>query len=148
MNERSPILARLKGLLLSQRFAALATQGEGRPHASLVAFAATEDLRRLVFATLRTTRKYANLAADGRVALLVDDRSNRASDVEEAMAVTATGVAREASEAEQAALVRLLLEKHPALAGFVGSPSCALIAVRVDAYQVVTRFGEVHELIP
>jgi nitroimidazol reductase NimA-like FMN-containing flavoprotein (pyridoxamine 5'-phosphate oxidase superfamily) len=148
MNDRASTLARLKSLFLSQRFAALATQGEGRPYASLVAFAATDDLRLLVFATLRTTRKYANLAADSRVALLVDDRSNRDTDLEEAMAVTATGIALEASEAERAGLLRLLLAKHQALAGFVGSPGCALVAVRVDAYQVVTHFGDVYELSP
>jgi len=56
----------LEGLFAGQRLAVLATQGEGQPYGSLVAFSAAPDLRRLVFATARSTRKYVNLRADPR----------------------------------------------------------------------------------
>jgi nitroimidazol reductase NimA-like FMN-containing flavoprotein (pyridoxamine 5'-phosphate oxidase superfamily) len=53
--------AKLRELLAelfdSQRSAVLATQGGGQPYCSLMAFAATGDLRDLLFATLRATRK-------------------------------------------------------------------------------------------
>jgi len=51
----------IKQILDSQRLAVLATQGDGSPYGSLVAFAATENMKNLLFATTRTTRKYANL---------------------------------------------------------------------------------------
>lgn len=138
----------VQDLLASQRLAVLATHGAGGPHASLVAFAATEDLRHLVFATERDTRKYANLAAEPRVAMLVDNRSHREADLVEATAVTAAGRAREAVGDERAPLAALLLRKHPALEPFVAQPACAIISVTVDAYQVVTRFQYVAEFRP
>ena len=127
-------------LYASQRLAVLATQGGGQPHTSLVAFAATDDLRHLIFATERGTRKFANLIADPRVALLVDDRSHREADLSEATAVTAAGIAREVRGAEQERLAGVLLRGHPALKPFVAAPGCALISVAVETYQVVTRF--------
>ena len=140
--------ATLRDLFASQRLAVLATQGGGQPHTSLIAFAASEDLRHLVFATERGTRKFANLAADPRVALLVDDRSHRAADLVEATAVTATGRAREAQDKERERLAGLLLHRHPALKSFIAGPGCALISVAVETYQVVTRFPSVAEFRP
>jgi nitroimidazol reductase NimA-like FMN-containing flavoprotein (pyridoxamine 5'-phosphate oxidase superfamily) len=54
----------LRALLESQRFAVLATEDQGQPFASLMAFAATDDLRHMVILTERTTRKYANLKSN------------------------------------------------------------------------------------
>jgi hypothetical protein len=51
----------IKRILDSQKLAVLATQRDGRPYGSLVAFAATDDMKNLLFATTRATRKYANL---------------------------------------------------------------------------------------
>jgi phosphoenolpyruvate synthase/pyruvate phosphate dikinase len=48
----------------------------------------------LVSATTRATRKYANLAANYRAAMLLDDGTNSESDFHRATAVTATGSAR------------------------------------------------------
>jgi len=138
----------IRELFASQRLAVLATQGSDGPHTSLVAFAAAEDLRRLVFATERETRKFTNLTSSPRVALLVDDRSHRATDLVEATAITAAGHAREAHGEERESLACLLLGKHPALKPFLAAPGCALVAVAVEAYQVVTRFQSVVEFDP
>lgn len=136
----------VRELLRAQRLAVLCTQGGGQPYASLVAVAETEDLTDLYFATPRATRKYANLTAERRVALLADSRSNRESDFREATAATATGVAQEVEGAEREAGQALLLAKHPHLAGFVSSPECALFRVRVETYVVVRRFQDVVTL--
>jgi nitroimidazol reductase NimA-like FMN-containing flavoprotein (pyridoxamine 5'-phosphate oxidase superfamily) len=138
----------IQGLFASQRLAVLATQGADEPHTSLVAFVATEDLRRLVFATERETRKFGDLAANPRVALLVDDRSHRATDLAEATAVSAAGRACEVRGEERESLARLLLSKHPMLKPFVAQPGCALVQVEVGVYRVVTRFQSVAEFHP
>jgi nitroimidazol reductase NimA-like FMN-containing flavoprotein (pyridoxamine 5'-phosphate oxidase superfamily) len=140
--------ATLRDLLMSQRLAVLATQVDKHPYTSLVAFAATEDLRLLVFATDRATHKFANLSANPGVAMLVDDRSHREADLSEATAVTATGCAEEAQGEEKNRLMALLLGRHPSLKPFLNSSGCALVKVTVDAYLVVTRFQEVMELLP
>ena len=141
--------ARVRELLRSQRFAVLSTAAEAGPYSSLIAFWAADDLSHVVFATMRATRKFALLAAQPRVSLLFDDRSNRDLDVQQAMAVTATGTARELTEpVARSAAAEAFLAKHPQLAAFVADPECALVGVDVDVFYVVTQFQNVAELRP
>ena len=136
----------LKRLCASQRLAVLATQNEGQPYTSLVAFTASEDLKKLFFATTRATRKYANLTADSRVAMLIDNRSNEATDFRWAMAATALGKAEEIEGHEKEEALKLYLAKHPHLEEFVSSPSCALLRISLDKYYVASRFQKVIEV--
>ena len=135
----------LRGLLQSQRFAVLATDDHGQPFASLMAFAATEDLRHLVILTERTTRKYANLQSNPRAALLIDDRENKGSDTEDSVVVTAIGEAQELDRDLGAPLLELFLARHPYLAAFAASPTCAIVRVKLSSYQLVSRFQQVVE---
>jgi len=138
----------LQALLRSQPLGVLSTQGGGQPYASLVAFAEGPRAGELLFATGRATRKYANLRADRRVALLVDNRSNRESDFGEAVAVTAVGFAEELRGGDREQAQAPYLAKHPALREFLASPGCALMRLRVQSYVVVRRFQEVIRLDP
>ena len=133
-------------LLAGQPLAVLATHGGARSYASLVAFAFTDDLAFLVFATARSTRKFANLQSSQKVAFLIDNRSNRESDFQETTAATVTGIAEEVPPEERSRFLKLYMERHPSLLDFVDSPTCALFRVRVDTYYIVTRFQEVAEL--
>ena len=148
VDEGEETILTLRDLFTRQRFAALSTHQQGQPYASLVAFAVTPDLRRLVFTTMRATRKFSNLTADARVAILMDNRTNQEADLSQAIAVTATGRASEALGTDRATLETLFLSKHPHLAEFVASPDCAVLAVDVDVYYVVSRFQQVRELRP
>ena len=140
------LISLVKDLCASQRSAALATQEGGQPYLSLMAFAVTPDLTTIIMATDRGTRKYANLVAEPRVALLIDNRNNIPEDTEKAVAVTVLGEAREAPSVEHGRFLRLFLDRHPHLEDFATSPTSALIAVRVSTYIVVQRFGEVQVL--
>jgi hypothetical protein len=132
----------------TQRFAVLSTrQDDGHPYASLVAFFVSADLMQLVFCTLRSTRKFANLEAEGRVALLIDNRSNDEVDLQQAAAVTVLGVCAEVHGEERASLSESFLTRHPAMAEFVRSPGCAVIKVDVRSYYLVTRFQNVIEFL-
>jgi nitroimidazol reductase NimA-like FMN-containing flavoprotein (pyridoxamine 5'-phosphate oxidase superfamily) len=133
-------------LLNSQPLAVLATQNQGQPYASLVAFASSDDLKSLYFATTRSTRKYANLSGDSRVAMLVDNRSNKTSDFRWAMAATATGKTEEVDPGKRENALVLYLAKHPHLRDFVHAPTCAFCEVRVQTFFVVTRFQNVVEV--
>jgi nitroimidazol reductase NimA-like FMN-containing flavoprotein (pyridoxamine 5'-phosphate oxidase superfamily) len=135
-------------LLESQRLAVLSTQGQVQPYSSLVAFAATPDLKYLIFATSRTTRKYANLLSQAQVSILIDNRTNEAADFTEAAAVTALGRALEVQGDERRQLLSIYLARHPYLEDFVTSPNCALFAVKVELFIVVTRFQDVREIVP
>jgi nitroimidazol reductase NimA-like FMN-containing flavoprotein (pyridoxamine 5'-phosphate oxidase superfamily) len=145
MNSSGDIILILKGLMESQRFAVLATDDQGQPYTFLMAFAATDDLKQLVLVTERGTHKHANLKSNKRVALLIDDRENKGSDTQEAVAITVIGEAQEAEEDERERLLDLYMARHPYLDGFIRSPSSAIVRVKVKSYQVVTRFQEVFE---
>jgi general stress protein 26 len=128
----------LRELFANQKFAALATDDRGKPHNCLVAFAATDDLRNLLFTTSRNTSKYRNIVAESRVAILLDNRSNKSSDFRKAVAVTATGRAREAKGKERDRLLDIYLAKHPQLVDFTNSSENALVKVGIDNYEVAT----------
>ena len=145
--DKSPQLTQiLKNLFSSQRLATLATQGKGQAYGSLVAFAATDDLKHLLFATTRATRKYANLIGEPRIAMVIDNRTNQESDFHKAIAATATGIVKEVEERERESLLKLYLSKHPYLKEFVTSPTCALLHLEVETYYVVSQFQNVMEL--
>ena len=133
----------LRELFSSQPLAVLATQCNGQPYGNLVAFAATEDLKVLLFATARGTRKFANITTDPRVAMVMDSRTNQKADFQRAVAVTATGIAEEVDSTERDHLLKLYLSKHPHLKKFVKSPNNVLLKVKVDTYFVVKKFQNV-----
>ena len=135
----------LKTLFEAQQFAVLATHDEGQPYVSLMAFVATENLKHLIFATERDTRKYANLVSNPRTAALIDNRSNLISDTKQAIAVTALGETRELDKEQH---LSTFLKKHPHLEAFVKSPSCALVEMQVITYFVVKGLQDVRELEP
>ena len=147
MEKTAALLNDLRELFSSQKLAVLSTQDHGQPYGSLVAFAATDDLKTLMFATTRATRKYANIGSDARVAMVIDNRSNEERDFNQALAVTAVGEAAEAGEPERQGLLRTYLAKHPYLKEFVASPSCAFLKITVSKYSLVTRFQDVREFL-
>ena len=136
----------IKGILDLQKLSVLATQGDGRPYGSLVAFAATADLKTLLFATKRATMKYSNLLAHPEVAMVIDTRTNQAADFSDATAVTALGEVEEVAADDRQEFLNIYVEKHPYLKEFVESPTCALLRVRVRNYIMVSRFQNVQEL--
>jgi len=133
-------------LLNKQSLGVLATSAAGHPYTTLVGFAVTDDLREILFATHRSTRKFANLSGDERVSLLIDNRTNRAEDFRKAAALTAVGKAQEIGTDQQKELRALFLERHPMLKEFVNSPGCALCRIKVQRYSLVQRFQDVMEL--
>ena len=136
----------LEDLLNSQPLGVLATQGDGQPYTNLVAFTFSQDLQSLFFATTQSTRKFANLSADPRVSMLVDNRTNNPSDFLWAKAVTVTGKAEKIDKEKEVEITEAYLGKHPYLRDFLVSPSCALIRIRVETYYLVRRFQEVMEI--
>jgi nitroimidazol reductase NimA-like FMN-containing flavoprotein (pyridoxamine 5'-phosphate oxidase superfamily) len=136
----------LHELFFTQPLAVLSTTGNGQPYCSLIAFAASDNLENLIFATTRATRKYSNIRNNSYVSLLIDNRSNTVSDFHNAIAVTSTGTVSEIPDDEKTDFLSTYLRKHPHLEEFVMSPTCALMAVNVEKYFVVKRFQNVMVL--
>lgn len=146
MEKRTDLRRKLKELFDKQRIGVLSTQKKNRPYASLVAFAVTDDLKSFIFATPRTTRKYSNIMASSRAALLIDNRSNRMSDFRRAMAVTVVGTVRELRKSRKSRLIQLYTDKHSHLEDFIKSPTCAVLCLEAKTLHVVDRFQHVVEL--
>lgn len=135
----------LQELCTGQPLGVLATDAGSGPYASLVAVAFTPDLHQLYFATLRATRKGANLARNRHVSILLDNRSNQVTDFSRAAAATIIGSAEELSGTELETGLELFLSHHPHLVEFTASPDCALFRVRIASIYLVTRFENVME---
>ena len=136
----------LSELFHSQKLATLATQKDGQPYASLVAFYSSDDLKHIYFVTPWTTRKFAYLTANSRVAVMINSSTNRPSDFHRAVSVTALGEAIEVDSPEKDLILGRYLEKHPHLDEFAQSPTCALVQVTVRSYYMVKKFQNVTEL--
>jgi general stress protein 26 len=136
----------IKDFMASRRVGVLATYGDEYPHQSLMAFAVSPDLSRIVLATPKSTRKFDNLQDRRAVSLLVDSRSNSPEDIAEAVAVTAYGTCAIATCEQSTDFVSLYLEKHPMMEDFVHSPSCALLVIKVDRYDIIERFQNVTKV--
>ena len=117
------------------------------PYVSLIAFVATEDLRRLIFFTSRNTRKFTNIVTNSQVSMLIDNRTNQAGDFQTALAVTVLGRAIEQHGVEKSSLQKLFLARHPELEAFALDSSSALIEILVERYILVSKFQQVNELV-
>ncbi len=144
-----PLRDRVRRLMETEDHAVLCTQGNAQPYGSLVAFAATPDLKHVAFATPITTRKYRLLSDCPQVALVCDDRAaNR--NLMRIEAVTATGRAHEISKRDDefARWRDLLTGRHPYLRDLVAASTSALFKVEVVRYFHVVRFQQVGQWIP
>ena len=146
MKAEGEVRRAVRKLLASQPLAVLCSAAGGQPYASLVAFAHSPDLKSLLFATGRFTRKYENLRENRKAALLVDTRTNRPADFASAAAVTAVGEVKEVSGRGREAFLKVFLARHPALSDFARAPSTALFRLRVKDYVLVRTFQKVDIL--
>ncbi|MGA1839077.1 MAG: pyridoxamine 5'-phosphate oxidase family protein [bacterium] len=145
-SDEKKLITMIQPLLHSQNLGVLATRGKEYPYCTLVGFAITNDLERIIFATFRNTRKYTNIKTYPKISILIDSRSNRVDDFKDAMALTVLGNARESQGEEREKLSGLYLARHPHLKEFLQDPDCAVIVLEVERYIMVTRFQQVMEM--
>lgn len=143
MNNPKAIREYVEEALESNRLAVLATESEGQPHASLIAITPFKGFRQLIFATYRNTRKYRNLAINGKVAVLIEGKNEEKSGIRNGFVITAYGLAEEISITTNDTALQTHLQKYPELLGFTSDPDCALIIVKVENYQVVQGIDNV-----
>lgn len=140
---------RIQHLTDEQEYAVLCVQGGGQPYGALVAFAFSEDLRHVVFATPNATRKYRLLSECDHVALVIDNRPNKINEMMEVEAVTATGRSHMIEPGDEFdRWAELLIARHSYLRSFVQAATCALFRVDIVRFFHVVRFQEVRQWIP
>lgn len=135
------VAKKLRAMDAKEPFAVLATNENGRPYTSLISFAVTPDLKKVIFATPKNTRKFKNLVDTKDVAVLIDNRSKKNKGFIETQAITILGKAapqkRGRSWLEYAGM---FLKKHPELEEFVNASTTALIVVDITSCIHVGNF--------
>lgn len=143
-----PVLERLNAMDKKQLHAVLATESEGQPYTSLIAFALSADKKGILFITPKKTRKYKNILKNNRVSLLIDTRSNTGKDYMKAEAITILGNAFTVRKGRKwSELIRALIRKHPRLNEVIHSAETRLILVKITRCIHVSRFQTVSEWI-
>ena len=144
----APILERLNALDKDQLHAVLATESDGQPYTSMIAYALTPDKKGIVFITPQKTRKYKNILKNNKVSLLIDTRANTEKDYMSAESLTILGNAKPVRKGGKwSELAGVLILKHPNLNKIIHSPETKLIFVQISRCIHVTRFQTVSEWI-
>lgn len=146
MNDKIQIIEQIESILKDSKYAVLATDGEGQPHASLIGVTWLEGFRQLVFVTYRGTRKHSNISKNGKVAVLVESGNNSISLFQEKSVLTAYGYAEEIALGENDEIFHAHQERHPDLLFLSQSKDCALMRIIVDSYQIVHGVEDVKWL--
>lgn len=123
---------KLKDFDVKENFAVLATDDNGSPYTSLISYAITPDLKTIIFATPKDTRKYRNILNSSQIALLIDNRSKSKRRLMETEAITVIGAAKHVRKGKKwDELSRIFLRKHPDLEEFIHASTTALMAVQI-----------------
>ena len=147
-NGTIPVLERLNAMDKDQLHAVLATESDGQPYTSMIAFALSSDKKGIVFITPQKTRKYKNILKNNNVSLLIDTRSNTEKDYMSAESLTILGNAFPVRKgAKWSELTKTLIRKHPNLKEIIHSAETKLILVKITRCIHVTRFQTVSEWI-
>jgi len=147
-NGTIPVLERLNAMDKDQLHAVLATESDGQPYTSIIAFALSPDKKGIVFITPQKTRKYKNILKNNHVSLLIDTRSNTEKDYMGAESLTVLGNAFPVRKGGKwLELTKALIQKHPKLNEIIHSAETKLILVKITQCIHVTRFQTVSEWI-
>ena len=143
MNKPISISEYIKNVLQTCKLAVLATEGEGQPHASLIAITPVAEFRQMLFATYRNTRKFENLLKNGRVAVLIQGEDTDLSYKQTGYALTAYGHALEVDKSDYEEVMKVHVQRNPDLADSLLSADLAIILIKIETYQVVRGFDDV-----
>jgi heme iron utilization protein len=144
MKRVNAIKTYIEDIFKISRYAVLATEGDGQPHASLIAVTPMENFRKLIFATYRNTRKYQNLTHNGKVAVLVESIDINRSGLKDSFVLTAFGQVEDIEINGKNLVLEAHLDRHPGLLSFLQSEDCSLVRIKVDTYQVVRGIDDVE----
>ena len=136
-----------RSLLQRSRQGALATlmAGSGDPYCSLVNLATYADGSPILLIS-RLAVHTKNILADGRVSLMLDERS--AGDPLEGARIMLSGHARAAEGGELELARRRYLNVHPAAEAYAGFADFSFFRIRPSGTHLVAGFGRIVDLKP
>jgi hypothetical protein len=143
------MLKTIAELVQTQGHLVLATCAPGEPncapHASLMAYCPSPEGREFWLATLKDTRKFANLMANPRASLLLDDRQGGSPSL--ALTVEAE-LSAFADRLSEVAARRALLNRHPALEDLLALDGALVLRLVGLRYQLLNGLTDVFTWSP
>jgi len=133
-------------IFAAQPLGILATQGNGYPYCTIVAFTSSDDLKALLIATPRSTSKYKNMQHNPGVSLMVDNRSVTSPDFREGIAVNCIGRAVTVLPEEFEDCKRRHFERHKNLRVHLDMPDCVLVRIEVERYVIARGVRQIETL--
>lgn len=144
--KRNEILRKIKKILKLQLYGILATSYNNQPYTSLLAFAASEDMKNIYMATSKTTHKFQYVKENEKTAFFIDTRENDNFDVNKAYALTAIGKATPINKKDSPEIEKLYLSRHPQLETFIHLPNVQFLQMKISSFSFVQRFQNVFLL--
>ncbi len=141
----------IKKILQNQKFGVLSTIRRDQPHSSLVCFCSSKDLSKIVFFTVKESRKIINSRLYDNVEIFINNALNNSDDITQAITIEAIGSAKVEKNIEMEELQKLkslFLQKHPYLESFVSSESTQMVLIKVKYYHIVQNFQTVIDWKP
>lgn len=112
---------------------------EGGPHASLMSYAVAPDLRYIYMATVASSRKWANLTANPKMAILIDEREMSTHGGRgQSRALTIGGVNEPSADGTKEMVLGMLRNKFPHLKGFLARPDMEVIRFKPRWFLLLT----------
>lgn len=136
--------------LQKQHFGVFNSVRNDSPHSTLVCFAPTEDLNKLIFFTPKRTRKFINTQIFGKVSLFIDTSTNSPEDVRNAITIAAYGTIvedRDIKNSDFENYKQIYLKKNPHMEFFLKS-NIKVNIINVELFEVVYNFQTVVDLDP
>ena len=140
------MLAKMKSLVRNHDTCVLATASKGRPHCSLMAYAADDACGEIYMVTHRTTSKYRNLTDNPHVSILIDTREEHPGRRRpEARALTVEGEFRPIQDKErQLSAKARLIEAHPYLKDFIENEDAEVFSVKVVSFLLLEGLSDAY----
>ncbi|PKN52057.1 MAG: pyridoxamine 5'-phosphate oxidase family protein [Deltaproteobacteria bacterium HGW-Deltaproteobacteria-13] len=137
----------IRELIEANKICVLATVSEGKPHCSLMSYAADDDCREIYMATHKETKKYRNLITNPSVSLLIDSRqaAGGTGPERQTKALTVAGTFQRNIDKTTLLSVRArLFEKHPELKNIFNDPDTEIIVVKISAVQLLDGITDAY----
>jgi len=136
----------IESVLASQRLAVLSTWSGQSTYSTLIAINPSRDLTEIDFFTGIETRKYTHIKANPHVSMLVDTRTNEATDFRDAVAITCIGSVSHVEKTTDR--INAFLTRFPFLEDYACSPGYALLSLSIERYVIVSQFQRVFDYEP
>ncbi|MBI9076714.1 MAG: pyridoxamine 5'-phosphate oxidase family protein [Desulfatibacillum sp.] len=132
------MLEKMFDILARENMCVLATEYEGKPHCSLMAYMFDRQGRALVMVTGKKSAKYRNMKANPNVCLMVDTRTSAAqSEREHIQALTVSGVCEPQDPRDLLELKRSFLVTHPRLKELLEQEDTEFFRVHISSIQLL-----------